>query len=856
MFGFVKSTVKLTNVRCNPQAPFCAVTVSLAPPGRTPEMVLRVAFSTSARIDDAGSDKGAGSASGGGGGGDDLAWLKGKIDRLEGKMDAIETKGDAATDFDAKLLASLYEQLATDKQIVATDKQIEHTDKQIVATDKQIELIKLQNEVTTGIDTGPTWDLEAESGRELFLIALDVAAIRVRPVDDRKSCNCAPHSIGEVGFDTVERGDVFAAVLKTWRNNYHGKMATKDRPGLIALRASSGVGKSHLLSVLAARGRPVDGQVKADKEFDDAVDACCSSSDSSDAFSQALRTAIGIHITFNHNTPLTYRDADNPAYAVGSRMLFSHFVVDDTDTKWTKFENLLFNNGMLSVLNPEVAYEMISADINGAPIVLALDEVIKLAERMAQEEGTFSLKVTHNLKVVLSSLSALYKKPKQVFFVMSSLHEGVLGASKSESPIIPIDVKSLTLNGAFKMAEAGFPPDLLKNDRFVRLLHEASGVARIVEKIVKVATSSDMEPGTLGALQLGELRTKVVEALGMEGKSVWGSATDRRNAVLLSMATSLNLLDAEDRDRCKTAIDTLLANGYLYLDANSKPIIPTMFLQSWKQFKEDDGALIMAVREIITSSLEQRATAQSGAFELQLANLLILLRSVTLLWHRKIQTSTEKLVWEMHSGAPTVEGMLAFNRVGLTEPPTLPEADDDAAFRKPLAMPEVQTASAGVLHMDLDSVDQIPLGAVVVPVNLHNPGFDVVWRLRTVDGDDLVVLLESKLWDSKKIDHATIARKLVNCFRQGRRIDANLITLFNANRLVFVVGGGSLGFSKSTEVSKLVSCCVDALTADVVGINATPVNVQRCLVRLTRAHTITLMSPTLSAVPPMAGWEL
>jgi len=129
---FVKSTVKLTNVRCNPQAPFCAVTVSLAPPGRTPEMVLRVAFSTSARIDDAGSDKGAGSASGGGGGGDDLAWLKGKIDRLEGKMDAIEMKGDAATDFDAKLLASLYEQLATDKQI---------------------ELIKLQNEVTTGVDT-------------------------------------------------------------------------------------------------------------------------------------------------------------------------------------------------------------------------------------------------------------------------------------------------------------------------------------------------------------------------------------------------------------------------------------------------------------------------------------------------------------------------------------------------------------------------------------------------------------------------------------------------------------------------------------------------------------------------------
>jgi hypothetical protein len=158
--------------------------------------------------------------------------------------------------------------------------------------------------------------------------------------------------------------------------------------------------------------------------------------------------------------------------------------------------------------------------------------------------------------------------------------------------------------------------------------------------------------------------------------------------------------------------------------------------------------------------------------------------------------------------------------------------------------------------MDLDSVDQIPLGAVVVPVNLQNPGFDVVWRLRTVDGDDLVVLLESKLWDSKKIDHATIARKLVKCFRRGRRIDANLITLFNANRLVFVVGAGSLGFSKSTEVSKLVSCCVDALTADVVGINATPVNVQRCLVRLTRAHTFTLMSPTLSAVPPMAGWEL
>lgn len=147
MFGFVKSTIKLTNVRCNPQAPFCAVTASLAPPGRTPEVVLRVAFSTSARIDDAGSDKGAGSASGGGGGGDDLAWLKGKIDRLEGKMDAIETKGDAATDFDTKFyskyefqLASRYEQLAAKEQSLAADK----------ATDKEIELIKLQNEVTTG----------------------------------------------------------------------------------------------------------------------------------------------------------------------------------------------------------------------------------------------------------------------------------------------------------------------------------------------------------------------------------------------------------------------------------------------------------------------------------------------------------------------------------------------------------------------------------------------------------------------------------------------------------------------------------------------------------------------------------
>lgn len=199
-------------------------------------------------------------------------------------------------------------------------------------------------------------------------------------------------------------------------------------------------------------------------------------------FADRSRKAIGVSVTFNHDT-LPSGESGHSMIAV--RMLYSHFCRGDFG--W--FVNELEQHGFPNV-DEQTAFDLIRADIDRAfpnenrAVILVVDEVVMSGkdEAVITSLHTLALKDSNDIHIIASIIS-----PKRSQYLESC----------GRTPLIQISFPPLSGAAVAKLVNSLPEKErtLLQLDSFQSLLRDCAGIPRFVEFVCKIACRVAACPG-------------------------------------------------------------------------------------------------------------------------------------------------------------------------------------------------------------------------------------------------------------------------------------------------------------------------------------------------------------------------
>jgi hypothetical protein len=578
--------------------------------------------------------------------------------------------------------------------------------------------------------------------------------------------------------DTIGREEHLRHLFTLWQSN--SVTLERSRAPLAATQSSTGTGKTHLATLAASKGF-LPGGTKPAQDWLAALDSI-----NDTKFKQELLDSVGVTVTFNFHTP-PKRDfnnpmaRENPEFAVGVRMLYSHFHRGEFDSFCTFLRE--HNCAQVSSLQAEA---LIRHDIRAhfpledktdRAMIVVVDEPFKMGLQMNPKEPSsvvgslctsIGMLITHhpNVHVLMTSLTALDKS------VGGEEYRAVTPIS--EWPIEPIDDMLLSPASVQLLVEQQpkHAKIRLNSPAYHAVLRECCGLARLVTTVIALARDAKHTEESVQALRL-QIAGKFA------GMVKYNNETYREQALLVAFSAQTHDQSVEQRAGARL----LAKEGYLFRYPGGLWVIPPLLLRWWVH-AQDASTVSLAAKVILSSAInildrsEPTVTAVEHGllFQRQFSHLWMILAAVG----------------SMKGGDDTVLGLLGGNRDwGSACVHPRGRKDPKAVFNQP-RIRRFPTTVTPLVHepgVTTDVPANAEPGQIMEPQDEQNPGFDIAIVDGPITGEEpIITLVEIRFAEGQattRLERPEISRKFVLTLR-NRPV---LLEAFCDRRVCFVMGG-------------------------------------------------------------------
>jgi hypothetical protein len=656
-----------------------------------------------------------------------------------------------------------------------------------------------------------------------------------------------PAPIGLLYFEHLsERQYQLLDLLRVWVD------LTKPRMAIIVFPAASGAGKTHMLSVIAARGK-VPGhtnwaQAPQDREWAAAyTDLVASGAE------VPLATTLGITMTFNfmQQQEDELERGSSGSTLLACRVLYSYFF-RDPEQRVTYGQLLRFlqrTNCLGPDLTLEAALHVVVLDYQRergqkpAAVILAVDELL-MCEALGQGRARSVLQA---LSTAMDNVSL-----PRLLVVVSSLTPQLELLSNTDSgrPLHRVTLPPLT---SAALPRPRNPPAhleaLLKHPTYKSLWDDAAGVPRLLEFIcrhaqVHIRPSARHIPREVVLTEL--VRDPSIQKIG-------------RNDVLRRSALESVFLCRWTRDtgRLVQRLCDLMLVGAVHLTGGGELppaeapsadrfFIPPLFFHAW------DGRL---KHPLLTAAMnflyyDDPTKYAPDRFEQQMAALLCLLHVSEYLYRQPVSPAAEDL--SDLRGVPaqtwTVSELLACDSVEAVGCCADPLVVGELSVRQALQLepldrflqPPLSKPFSKGADLEADQPD-----GVVLPDALNNPGFDVkCTHLVAASKKPFHLLVELK-FSAQDIGTYLKPDELVHKVVATFEAYPSLMPAVRERRLCFVLasfqklGQDHTPMTVASQVHKKLSAGTSGAVVPAAQ------DIAACLLLLRRQHLEVLLTPTL-----------